>query len=186
MKFVETPLIGAYVISHEPIRDHRGWFARSFCRNEFAKYGLCTEFVQNNTSYSKTKGTVRGLHFQRTPHEEVKVVSCINGSIFDVIVDNRPNSPTYLQWFSVELDDKKGDMLYVPKGFAHGYQTLTDDAVVFYLVSAFYHGGFEGGLRWDDELLSIHWPIKKGAVISEKDLSISLLDYKEKPCQGLA
>lgn len=169
MTFTETPLKGAFVINTVPFEDNRGWFSRTFCKEEFEKQGLCSEFVQHNSSYNIHKGTIRGLHYQLAPYEEIKVVKCTRGKILDVIVDLRENSETYLQWFSIELTDENGRMIYVPEGFAHGFQTLCDNTDVFYLMSEFYRKGFDAGIRWNDEVLGINWPILDEIIISEKD-----------------
>lgn len=169
MIFKETGLKGAYVIEPERIEDHRGFFARAWCRKEFDNVGLETDFVQCNLSFNISKGTVRGMHFQKNPYQEVKLVRCIKGEIFDVIVDLVPASDTYMQWFGIHLTEENRKMLYVPKNYAHGYQTLCDGSEVFYQVSQFYMPGSEGGLRWDDAELAIQWPITKGVTISEKD-----------------
>lgn len=179
MKFTKSSLPGVFLISPELLKDERGFFARGFCANEFSSNNLPTQYVQCNLSYNKFKGTVRGLHFQKTPHEEVKIVRCTRGSIFDVAVDFRPDSPTYLKWFGAELSADNRDMLTIPKGFAHGYQTLTDDAEVFYHVSEFYTPGSEGGLRWNDNKINIDWPINESEiVISDKDANWPLLEKK--------
>jgi len=169
MVFKETILTGAFLIEQEPIEDNRGWFARSFCKNEFADRGLCFEFVQNSISFNLKKGTIRGLHYQRAPYEEIKAVQCIAGRIYDVIVDIRTDSPTYLKWLAVELCADDGTMLYIPQGFAHGYQTLAENTKVFYQMSEFYRNGQEGGIRWDDKRLNIPWPVKDEIVMSERD-----------------
>jgi len=171
MIYTETRLKGAFIIEMEPFRDERGYFARAFCKEDFARNGLCAEYVQHNTSYNVKKGTVRGMHYQLPPYEEIKVVQCVRGAILDVIVDMRKDSETYLQWVSAELTESNGKMLYVPKGFVHGYQTLSDNSAVFYLVSEFYHKDYESGVRWDDEALNIAWPIKENITVSEKDKS---------------
>jgi dTDP-4-dehydrorhamnose 3,5-epimerase len=162
------PLSGAYLIQLEPRIDPRGTFARAFCAREFAAQGLKESFVQANLSTNLKAGTVRGLHFQHAPHGETKLVQCAKGSIYDVVVDIREESPTYLQWAGVELSDSNGMMIYVPAGFAHGYQTLSDAANVVYLVSEFYAPEAEGGLRYNDPKLAIKWPLAVSA-ISEKD-----------------
>jgi len=169
MIFTLTPIEGAYVIDIEPIKDDRGYFARAFCVEEFSKRGLQTEFVQHNTSYNIKKGTVRGLHYQLPPHEEVKLVRCISGRIFDVIVDVRRDSRTYLHWFSAELSEDNGKALYVPRGFAHGFQSLTDNSALYYMASTYYQKDYETGLCWNDEKLNITWPIFDNIIISEKD-----------------
>ena len=170
MKFIETPLKGAYIIELEPIEDERGFFARSFCKEEFKRHGIEFEVAQCNISYNKKKGTLRGMHYQAPPHEEGKLVSCIKGAICDVIIDLRPDSPTYCKWFAVELTAKNYKMLYVPKGFAHGFQTLEDNTVVFYQMSEFYHPECARGVRWNDPAFGIEWPISN-PIMSEKDKS---------------
>jgi dTDP-4-dehydrorhamnose 3,5-epimerase len=168
MKFVPTTLQGAYVIEVEPREDERGFFARAWCQREMAEHGLDPKVVQCNLSFNHTRGTVRGMHYQLAPHQESKLVRCLRGSIFDVIIDLRPESPTYAKWFGVELSAEKRNMLFVPEGFAHGYQTLGDDTEVFYQVSEFYQPGSEAGIRWDDPSFSIQWPIQ-ATLISAKD-----------------
>jgi len=174
MRFEPTPLPGAHLIALDPRVDERGMFARAFCAQEFAAQGLETVFVQANVSTNRFAGTVRGMHFQRAPHAEVKLVRCIKGAIYDVIVDMRTESDTYLRWFGAELSEDNGAAMYVPKGFAHGYQALTDGATVFYLVSAFYAPQAEGGLRFDDPRLAIAWP-RAVTEISAKDAKWPLL-----------
>ncbi|MBI4620269.1 MAG: dTDP-4-dehydrorhamnose 3,5-epimerase [Desulfobacterales bacterium] len=176
MIFTETKLKGAYIIELEPIEDERGFFARSFCQKEFEKHGLNPCIVQCNISYNKTKGALRGMHYQVAPYEEAKLASCIRGAIYDVIVDLRPDSPTYCQWFAVELTAHRSPltapykMLYVPKGFAHGFQTLESNSVVFYQMSEFYHPECGKGIRWDDPAFGINWPLPIQS-ISKKDIS---------------
>jgi dTDP-4-dehydrorhamnose 3,5-epimerase len=176
MIFKETKLKGAYIIELEPIKDERGFFARTFCQKEFTKYNLNSHIVQCNISFNKKRGTLRGMHYQVAPYEEAKLVSCIRGAIYDVIIDLRPDSPTYCQWFAVELSSEDYKMLYVPKGFAHGFQTLEDNTVVFYQMSEFYHPECARGARWDDKAFGIEWPISV-KIISEKDLSYK--DFKK-------
>jgi dTDP-4-dehydrorhamnose 3,5-epimerase len=168
MIFKETDLKGAYIIEIEPRQDERGYFARSFCQNEFKEKSLNPCVAQSNASYSKKKGTLRGLHYQVAPYEEAKLIRCTRGAIFDVIIDLRPQSPTFCQWFAAELSEENCKMLYVPEGFAHGYQVLKDETSVFYQVSEFYHPECERGVRWDDSSFGIKWPISK-AIISLKD-----------------
>lgn len=138
MKFTELSLQGAYLIELEPLHDHRGYFARTFCMKEFAAHGLATNFVQCSTSFNLKKGLIRGLHYQATPYEETKIVRCIRGKIFDVLVDLREQSPTFKQWLGFELSAENGRTLYIPKGFAHGYQVLEDNSEVFYMMDEFY------------------------------------------------
>lgn len=175
MKFTELPLRGSYLIECENRADKRGFFARTYCREEFARHGVDFEIKQANLSVNQKKGTLRGLHFQRSPHREIKLVSCVRGGIFDCIVDLRKDSPTYLKHIGVTLP-ALGAMLYVPMDFAHGYQTLEDDTAVQYQVSEFYAPGAEGGLRWDDPALGIKWPECGERIISEKDRSHPLLE----------
>lgn len=168
MKFVETILKGAYVITPDIIEDERGFFARTFCRREFAEMDLNSDFVQSNISYNKKKGTLRGMHYQICPHAEVKLIRCTAGAIYDVIVDLRPESPTFRQWISAELTARNHCLLYVPEGFAHGYQTLLPDTEVSYQVSEFYDPQRERGVRWDDPAVGIKWPLPVTS-ISTKD-----------------
>jgi len=175
MIFRETRLPGAYLIEIEPRTDDRGFFARTWCRNEFTEHGLETEFVQGSLSRTGVRGTIRGMHFQKAPHEEVKLVSCIRGAIYDVIVDLRPESPTYLQWLPVEMTGGSHQVIYIPKQFAHGFQTLADDTEVSYMVSAFYVPEAATGLRYDDPAIGIDWPMPV-AGMSERDQTWPLLE----------
>lgn len=170
MKFVPTGLEGAFVIELEPIADERGFFARSFCMREFEEHGLKSFTAQCNLSFNHRAGTLRGMHYQLPPAGETKLVRCTRGAIHDVIIDLRPDSPTYLQHFGVELSEDNRRALYVPELFAHGYQALTDGAEVSYQVSEFYTPGMERGLRYDDPRFGIDWPLEVTA-ISEKDAS---------------
>ncbi len=172
MRFNETSLKGAYVIELEKREDSRGYFARTFCEKEFRQLGLETAYVQGNCSYNKYKGTLRGLHFQRAPHEEVKVVRCTSGAVFDVALDLRRDSPTFGKWFAIELTPQNGLALYVPRGFAHGYVTLKDDSEIFYQVSAFYEPKSEGGVRWNDPRFGVKWPFVDEKLISDKDRAL--------------
>jgi dTDP-4-dehydrorhamnose 3,5-epimerase len=158
MLFTETPLNGSFVIEPEKLTDERGFFARTWCRNEFENHGLNTDLVQCNMSYTIKRGTLRGMHYQTAPHGETKLVKCTRGSIYDVIIDMRPGSETYRQWFSVELSSNDYKMLYVPEEFAHGFLTLEDNTEVFYQMSEFYHPDFARGIRWNDPAFSIDWP----------------------------
>lgn len=168
MIFKETPLHGAYLIELERREDDRGFFARSFCSQEFSAIGLNTDWEQINCSFTNAAGTLRGLHFQYPPHAEVKVVRCIRGSIWDAIVDLRPSSKTYGCWFGVELSQDNRTMMYVPQGFAHGFISLKDESEIMYLVSHSYSQTHEAGLLWNDADVSIAWPITP-TLISEKD-----------------
>ncbi len=168
MIFTETPLKGAYVIELKKMGDDRGFFARFFCKNEFANHGLNNEIVQINNSLSADKGTLRGMHYQLVPKAEDKVVRCINGSLYDVIIDIREDSDTFKQWFGIELSAENRKMLFVPKGFAHGFLTLKENTEAFYLVTEFYGPEYERGIRWNDPEFNIQWPIEP-CIISEKD-----------------
>ncbi len=168
MIFQETALPGAYLIDLEKRGDERGFFARVFCEREFAAHGLITRFVQVNNSLSADRGTLRGMHYQLPPHAETKVVRCIRGALWDVILDLRPNSPTFGKSVGVELSAENRRMIYVPKGFAHGFLTLKDDSEAFYFTDEFYAPESERGLRWDDPRFGLEWPMAP-TVISEKD-----------------
>jgi len=170
MIFTKTRLPGLVLVELEPSRDARGSFARIWCRREFAAAGLDVEIAQSSLSSNAARGTLRGLHFQRPPHEEVKLVRCVRGAIFDVAVDLRPNSATYCRWQGFELAAETGAALYIPRGFAHGFETLTDDSEVLYQISAFYAPEASAGVRWDDPAFAIDWPLPVAA-ISEKDRS---------------
>lgn len=169
MILTETPLRGAFIADLKRIEDERGYFGRAWCRQELAEVGVEFEPVQANMSGSRRRGTVRGLHYQVAPHEESKFIRCIRGSVFDVIVDLRPDSPTYGRWTGVELTADNQRALLVPRGFAHGYQTLRDNTEVIYLVSTYFAPGAERGIRWNDPGLGIEWPITGLVTISEKD-----------------
>ena len=168
MQFQTTNLFGAWLIQLEPVRDSRGFFARTFCVEEFAAQGLETNFLQHSISFSELKGTLRGMHYQREPHSEVKVVRCLSGAIWDVIIDLRAQSPTYGCWQGFELSGSNGLQLYIPKGFAHGFQTLTEKAEVGYLISELYVPAASSGVRYDDPSFGVTWPLPVSE-ISEKD-----------------
>ena len=159
MRFIPTPFVGAYLVDVEPFEDERGFFARTYCRREFAAQGLSDQLVQCNISFTRRRGTLRGLHYQAPPHAEDKLVRCTRGGIRDVIVDLRPDSSTFCRHFGTDLTADNHRALYVPKGCAHGFQTLTDDAMVFYQMSAFYVPEAGRGVRWDDPRFGIAWPI---------------------------
>jgi len=175
MIFTPTPLAGAYTIDLQPFSDERGWFARFYCKDEFAQIGHTKEWVQMNHSVSNEKGTLRGLHFQLPPYRETKMVRCIRGVVLDVIVDLRRDSPSFLSYFAQELSAENRKMLYIPEGFAHGFQTLTDNAELIYLHTEFYRPNAEGGLRYDDPALGIHWPLTV-AIVSERDSKHPFID----------
>ena len=169
MKFTETDIPGAFIVNHEPIYDDRGFFARSFCLNEFQNHGIEFKPVQANTGYSKKKGTLRGMHYQAGKHAESKFIRCIRGAIYDVIIDLREESETFMKWFGVELSAENRTMLFLPEGCAHGYQTLADHTEVYYMVSTFYEPGAEKGIRWNDPAFNIEWQKTKELIISDKD-----------------
>jgi dTDP-4-dehydrorhamnose 3,5-epimerase len=168
MEFITSSLSGAYLIQPTPKSDSRGWFTRFFCKEEFASIGHHKEWVQMNHSFTTKKGTIRGMHYQKVPHAEIKLVRCITGKIWDVIVDLRPDSPTYLQHAFYELSAENKQMLYIPEGFAHGFQTLEDNTELIYLHSNFYNPEFEAGIRFNDAKLGINWPLPLAA-ISDRD-----------------
>jgi dTDP-4-dehydrorhamnose 3,5-epimerase len=178
MLFTETELKGAYIIDLERRNDSRGFFARAFCQKEFAALGLKPVIAQANVAFNVKKGTLRGMHFQFPPVAETKVVRCTRGAILDVIVDLRPESPTYLKHVAVELTEDNHRALFVPERFAHGYQVLRDNTETSYQVGEFYTPGAEGGLRYDDPRLGISWPLDI-SVISEKDQQFKLLQEIE-------
>ena len=170
MKFIETPLIGAYIIEIEKIADDRGFFGRSWCKREFDEAGLNSAIAQINTSLSIEKGTLRGLHFQIEPYQECKTIRCTRGGIFNMIVDLRPKSPTFLHWYGEELNQDNHKALYSPEGFAQGFITLEDNTEITYLTSEFYAPGMDRGIRYNDPKIGIQTPIEP-IVISKKDLN---------------
>lgn len=174
MKLVPTPLAGAYAVELERLEDERGFFARSFCRDEFRSRGLASVVAQCNVSWNPRRGTLRGLHFQAAPHEEAKLVRCTRGAIWDVIVDLREGSPTRLRWHALELTAENRTALYVPEGLAHGFQTLSDDAEVLYQMSVPYHADLARGVRWDDPRIGIRWPLAD-PIVSARDRAYPLL-----------
>ena len=168
MVFKENKLKGAYIVEGEPIKDDRGFFARTFCKEEFTRHQLDPCVAQCSISFNTKKGTLRGMHYQTKPYEEVRLVRCTRGRIFDVIIDLRPQSPTHKHWDAVELTADNRLMLYVPKGFAHGFQTLEDNTEVFYQMSEFYAPEFARGLRWNDPVFAIAWPLDN-PILSARD-----------------
>jgi dTDP-4-dehydrorhamnose 3,5-epimerase len=171
VKIREAGLRGLFLVEIEPRLDERGYFARTFCAHEFSAAGLPDRFVQSSVSVNTRKGTVRGLHFQKAPSNEGKLVTCVRGRIFDVAVDIRPESPTYRQWASFELEEEAKTLLYLPPGMAHGFQTLEDDVVVSYQMTDFHQPELSDGVRWDDPAFAIRWPLA-ATVMSEKDRSL--------------
>lgn len=178
MIFTKTKLDGVFIVEPELRGDERGYFTRIFCKNELKEQGLGFDVVQVNQSLTKDKGAVRGLHYQKVPMAEDKLICCLKGEIFDVAVDMRVGSPTFGQWVSERLSEDNKKMLLVPKGFAHGFQTMTSDCLVRYFVSEFYSPEHEAGFLWSDPFLNISWPISVPSVISQKDQSWSLIQNK--------
>jgi dTDP-4-dehydrorhamnose 3,5-epimerase len=168
MKFAKTELKGAFIIELDPRRDHRGFFARAWCQREMIEHGLNPRIAQINTGFSPKRGTLRGMHYQKAPHEEAKVVRCTKGAVYDVIVDLRPRSPTHKKWVGVELSAQNLRMVYVPEGFAHGYETLEDESEIYYLTSEFYNEEASMGVRYNDSVFGIEWPLSV-EVISDAD-----------------
>jgi dTDP-4-dehydrorhamnose 3,5-epimerase len=168
LRFVPLPLPGAFEIEVEPIADERGFFARTFCRDDFAAAGLEPDLVQCSLSFNARRGTLRGMHFQKAPHEEAKLVRCTAGAIHDVVVDLRRGSPTFLRWAAVQLSAVRRNAIYIPKGFAHGFLTLADDCEVFYQMAQPYRAGSAAGARWNDPAFGIEWP-EAVRVISDRD-----------------
>lgn len=184
MVFAETQLEGAWLLDIERREDDRGFFARIWCQRELAAQGLDVGIAQESISYNRYRGTVRGLHFQRAPHEETKIVRCIRGAVYDVIVDLRPGSRTFLGWRAFELTAENHRALYIPKGMAHGFQTLTDDAEMAYQISAFYAPQAAGGYRYDDAAFGVAWPLPV-AVISQRDLAWQAFDTAGSPSDAV-
>ena len=170
MIFRETKLKGAFIVELERLEDERGFFARTWCQREFEAHGLNPRLVQCNVSFNKEKGTLRGMHYQTAPHAEAKLVRCTRGAIYDVSIDLRPGSPTFKQWLAVELTADNHRMLYMPEGFAYGFQTLEDNTEISYQMSEFYHPECAGGVRWNDPTFGIEWPIAN-PILSAKDQS---------------
>jgi len=174
MKFIETKIKGLYVIEPELKIDKRGYFTRIFCKKEFARIGFNFKIVQVNRSLNLKKGTLRGMHFQKPPKAEDKIVQCLKGAIYDVAIDLRKNSPSYGQWLAIELNEENKKMFFIPKGFAHGFLSLADNSEVLYFMSEFYSPEYESGVRWDDPFFNIKWPIKN-PILSEKDKNWPLI-----------
>lgn len=168
MRITETRLPGAFLVEPQPIEDHRGLFARTVCRETFGRYGLSADFVQSSISQNRRRHTLRGMHFQQHPHAEDKLVRCTAGAVFDVIVDLRPESPTRYQWLGVELSAGNRHALYIPKGFAHGFMTVTDDVELLYQMTTPHVASAAAGVRWNDPLLAIAWPAGN-PILSERD-----------------
>jgi dTDP-4-dehydrorhamnose 3,5-epimerase len=175
MIFSETPLPGVFLVDLAPAADERGFFARAYCREEFEAKGLASDFSQCSVSYNARKGTLRGLHHQRAPHEEHKLVRCTAGAVFDVVVDIRPRSANYRRWFGAELSGQNRRSLLIPPGFAHGFITLSDEAEVYYMISAAHAPDHAEGFRWSDPAFGIQWPIAP-SLMSSRDAEFPLLD----------
>lgn len=175
MKFTPLKIKDTYLIELEDFKDERGTFARQFCKKELSQYGIDFEICQCNISLNYKKGTLRGLHYQKEPHLEAKIVSCLKGAFFDVIVDLRKDSPTYLQWDSIELTENNNKMIYIPPNFAHGFQTLVDDTIIYYQLDTYFIPECYDGLRWDDKKLGINWPGCEGRIINERDKSYKFI-----------
>ena len=169
MIFSETKLPGAFIIEVQRLEDERGFFGRSFCRREFEEHGLNPFVAQCNISFNRDAGTLRGMHYQAAPHAEEKLVRCTRGALYDVIIDLRPESPTFKRWISLELTEDNGRMIYIPKGFAHGFQTLVDKTEIFYQMSTFYHPDSSRGVRWNDPAFGIQWPETDRVILSDRD-----------------
>ncbi len=167
--FRETELQGSFIIEQEKFEDERGFFGRSFSDTEFEAHGINPRIVECNISFNKKRHTIRGMHFQSAPHAQAKLVRCTQGAIYDVIIDLRPESPTYKEWVAEELTAKNHLMLYVPEGFAHGFQTLADDTEVHYQMSAHYAPGSAGGVRWNDPVFAIRWPPTADVIVNARD-----------------
>ena len=176
INFRETELKGAFVIEPERFDDERGFFARSFSHREFEAHGVEARLVECNISFNRRRHTIRGMHFQRAPHAQAKLVRCTAGAIYDVIIDLRPGSETFARWVGVELSAENRAMLYVPAGFAHGFQTLADETEVFYQVSAYYEPASCGGVRWDDPAFAIQWREPEDVTINERDRTYADFD----------
>lgn len=175
MRFTELPIPGAFTVDLDLRVDDRGLFARTYCREEFRRQGLCTDWAMSAVAFNRCKGTLRGLHYQADPHPEIKLVHCTRGVIFDVIVDLRLDSPVYGTWQSVILSAGSGRLLYIPTGVAHGYQTLSDGAEVAYQISSEYHANLQRGIRWSDESLAIAWPDCTARIVSPRDQELPTL-----------
>lgn len=175
MIFTPTSLAGSYIIDLEPRSDERGWFARYYCKEEFQQIGHTKEWIQMNHSVTHKQGTIRGMHFQAHPYKEIKMLRCIAGAVYDVIIDLRKGADTFLQWTGVELSAANKKMLYIPEGFAHGFQCLEDDCELIYHHSEMYQPGAEGGIRYNDPLINIEWPLSL-SVISARDEQHAYLD----------
>lgn len=175
MKFIETTLPGSYVVELTPMSDNRGWFARTYCKQTFQQIGHSAEWVQLNHSFTVKKGSIRGMHYQVRPFAEIKMVRCIAGAVFDVIVDLRKDSSTFMKWFGAQLSASNKHMMYIPAGFAHGFQALTDDAELIYHHSEYFTPNAEAGIRYNDAAIGIEWPLPV-ADLSDRDRNHPIID----------
>jgi dTDP-4-dehydrorhamnose 3,5-epimerase len=175
MIFTATSLAGSFIVEPDIFADERGWFSRFYCKNDFKEIGHTKDWVQLNHSFTARKGSIRGMHFQLDPFREIKMVKCIAGAVYDVIIDLRKNSSTFLSWAGIELSSSNKKMLYIPEGFAHGFQCLKDDCELIYHHTEFYKPGSEGAIRYDDPMIKIDWPLPV-TVLSERDRTHSYLD----------
>lgn len=178
MRFTETELRGAFIVEPEPVEDERGFFARTWCAEEFVDHGLSADFAQCNVSFNRRRGTLRGLHYQAEPFAEAKLIRCTRGAVFDVAVDLRADSPTFGRWCAVELTETNRAMFYLPQGFAHGFQTLTDGAELFYQMSCSYRSGSARGYRFDDPILAIRWPLRN-PIVGHRDLTLPFFEGED-------
>lgn len=175
MKISPLSINGAYLLEMQEFKDERGSFARQFCKKELAEYGIDFDIKQCNLSKNYKKGVLRGMHYQKEPYPEIKMVSCLKGRIYDVLADIRPSSPTYLTWVATELSENNCKMLYIPSGVAHGFMTLEDDSVVYYQLGEFFMPNYYSGVRWNDPKLNIQWPDCGSITINERDANYDLL-----------
>ena len=176
MILTALPLRGAYRIEPELRTDERGFFTRLWCSQEFTAHGLRSDFVQSSLSANRCRGTLRGLHYQRPPHAETKLVRCIHGAAFDCLVDLRPNSPTFKQWCAVELTAENRHAVYIPEGLAHGFQALADNTELLYEITTYYSSPHSAGVRWNDQQLGIRWPLPDNPILSDRDANLPLLE----------
>jgi dTDP-4-dehydrorhamnose 3,5-epimerase len=177
MVFTAARIPGVYIVEPDKLEDERGFFARTFCQREFEAHGLTTRVAQCSLSFNPRKATLRGMHYQVAPYAETKLVRCTQGAVYDVLADLRQDSPTFLQWLAVELTAKNRKLLCIPEGVAHGFQTLADDSELFYQISEFHHPECARGVRWNDPVLNIHWPLPP-AIVSERDAGFPLLSSR--------
>lgn len=181
MIFTETTLRGVFILEMEKLKDERGFFARTWCKRELGEHGLNTDLAQCSVSFNHKKGTLRGMHYQVAPHQETKIVRCTKGAIYDVVIDLRAESNTFTQWLALELNAENRRMLYIPRGMAHGFQTLQDDTEVFYQISEFHAPEYACGVRWDDPAFNIQWP-QDEPILSARDRAYP--DFVASPSRG--